>query len=247
MNDQLSKDVYLAAIEADGGAIVAAAGQGVDVAVPSCPGWDIATLAGHMGRVYRWASEIIERRSTEMVASAENEDPPTDESVVRWLEDGHVQILAALDGIEPDEPVWTWTSRQEGGFYHRRMAQETLVHRWDAENALGAVGPIDGDLAADGVTELYEFLVPTVLDGGDKPEPEGSLHLHRTDGAGEWLLRNVDGRLVVTREHAKGDVAVRASGADLLLLGWGRVDLDDVDAEIFGDPALAEAWLGISR
>ena len=68
--------------------------------------------------------------------------------------------------------------------------------------------------------------------------PSGSLHLHRTDGDGEWLVVNDGGSLVVTREHAKGDAAVRGAGADLLLWIWGRGG----DVEIFGDEAVAAAW-----
>ncbi|HQR30574.1 MAG TPA: DsbA family protein, partial [Anaeromyxobacteraceae bacterium] len=46
---------------------------------------------------------------------------------------------------------------------------------------------------------------------GERPLPSGSLHLHRTDGPGEWLVRAVDGEVVSTQEHAKGDAAVRGS------------------------------------
>ena len=70
------------------------------------------------------------------------------------------------------------------------------------------------------------------------PSPTGSLHLHRTDGEGEWLAKNEGGALVVTREHAKGDAAVRGSGSDLLLWIWGRGG----EVEIFGDEAVAAAW-----
>ena len=43
--------------------------------------------------------------------------------------------------------------------------------------------------------------------------------------------------LVVTREHAKGDVAARGTASDLLLLVWGRITPDAVD--VFGDAGAA--------
>jgi hypothetical protein len=41
--------------------------------------------------------------------------------------------------------------------------------------------------------------------------------------------------LVVTREHAKGDVAARGSASDLLRFLWGRAGADRL--EVFGDDA----------
>ncbi len=45
---------------------------------------------------------------------------------------------------------------------------------------------------------------------------------------------------IVTREHAKGDVAARGPASDLLLLLYGRLDLDAV--EVLGDAAVLETW-----
>ena len=73
--------------------------------------------------------------------------------------------------------------------------------------------------------------------------PEGSLHLHRTDGDGEWMVRTVDGVLQVTREHGKGDVAVRGTASDLNLFMWNRLR---PGLEYFGDTAVVEAWAAIA-
>jgi len=247
MSAPLSKDSYLAAVQANGELMVAAARKGLDVAVPSCPGWDVADLTGHVARVYLSVAEHIERRTMEMVPREEIPEAPTGAAVIGFFEESHERVLAALADIDRAEPVWSWSSNQTGGFYHRRMAQETLVHRWDAENAHGATSPIDGDLAADGVSELYEVLAPRAISIDDKTPPDGSLHLHRTDGEGEWLLKLMGNEVGMTHEHAKGDAAIRAAGADLLLLVWGRVDLDGTEAEVFGDRGVADAWLDLSR
>ena len=67
-----------------------------------------------------------------------------------------------------------------------------------------------------------------------------SIHLHATDGEGEWLVRLGGDGLVVTREHAKGDVAMRAPASDLLLFLYGRAGA--ADAEVFGDATILERW-----
>jgi hypothetical protein len=45
----------------------------------------------------------------------------------------------------------------------------------------------------------------------------------------------------VTREHAKGDAALRGPAADLLLALWHRLPLDDLD--VVGDRAVAERFV----
>jgi hypothetical protein len=113
------------------------------------------------------------------------------------------------------------------------------VHRWDAENAAGDAPPIDAELAVDGIDEFFEHFCDT--GAADAEAVGGTVHLHCTDADGEWLVTEpvVGGKLAVTREHAKGDAAVRGSASDLLLLLWRRVELDDGAFELFGDADVA--------
>ncbi|HQV57449.1 MAG TPA: hypothetical protein PKV27_05525 [Ilumatobacteraceae bacterium] len=74
----------------------------------------------------------------------------------------------------------------------------------------------------------------------------GSVHLHCTDdglapGRGEWLIRGADDAVTLTREHAKGDAAMRGSAAGLLGVLDGQAGLDTID--VIGDPAAVEALL----
>jgi predicted lipid carrier protein YhbT len=72
--------------------------------------------------------------------------------------------------------------------------------------------------------------------------PSGSLHLHRSDGDGEWMVTFSATGVDVAREHAKGDVAVRAPASELLLLLWNRRRPDDLGGEVFGDVAVVARW-----
>ena len=73
--------------------------------------------------------------------------------------------------------------------------------------------------------------------------PSSTLHLHRTDGDGEWLLSSAGDQLVVGHEHAKGDAAARGTASDLNLLVWGR---RQPTLEVFGDEAVLDAWLALA-
>lgn len=68
-----------------------------------------------------------------------------------WFLDGAAELLAALAQADPAESCWSFTTDRTKGFWVRRQSLETVVHRWDAEDAVGEPGPIDALLAA---TEL---------------------------------------------------------------------------------------------
>ena len=98
----------------------------------------------------------------------------------------------------------------------------------------------DGDVACDGIDEYIDGALQHSMNPNKEfLYPDGSIHLHRTDGEGEWLIKPSGNKIIVTREHAKGDVAVRGSALALLLYLWGR---DPQGLEIFGEPELAQAW-----
>ena len=128
---------------------------------------------------------------------------------------------------------------QRAGFWPRRMAQETTVHRVDAEQAVGwPVRAIEPAFAVDGIDELFSVFVPA-LRAGRSPGDGRTVHLHATDVEGEWLIRFEDSDVVVEPGHAKGDAAVRGPAAELLLWLWGRLPLDGL--EVFGARSAAEA------
>ena len=123
------------------------------------------------------------------------------------------------------------------------MAHETAVHRWDAQAALGRPDPIDAELAADGIAEVVEVLLPLSVPPPSGDPALGTLHLYCTDTTGEWLLSVQDGRLDVTPGHAKGDAALRGGASELFLACWGR--RSDDGPEVLGDGTVAQAWLAL--
>lgn len=236
----MNHDEYVAAIRADGAALAGAATKaGIDTQVPSCPLWSVADLLGHVGRLHRWVAQITIDSATERGAHWSEAEPPAAEERIAWFADG-VSILAdALAAAGPDVNLWSWTPDETSGFWARRQANETAMHRFDAQLAAGTTEPIGHALAVDGIDELFELIPFWPL--GDRVRGAGeTLHFHCTDGAGEWLVQLGADELIVTREHAKGDVAARGTASDLLLFLYGRVGVDRL--EVFGDGSLLTRW-----
>jgi uncharacterized protein (TIGR03083 family) len=232
---------YLAAIEEESAAFhAAAASAGLAAPVPSCPEWAVRDLVFHLGSVQWFWGEIAGRR---LLSPNDVEDPagPPDDELIEWGQRQTSHLQSALAATDPTTRVWTWAPRQDVAFIDRRMAHEAAVHRWDAQLAAGRTWPIDAERASDGVDE---FLTVMLVDPRFSSRTiGGSAHLHATDTPGEWLVREeVEGNLVVTAEHAKGDAALRGPASDLLLVLWGRLPLDHL--EVIGDRVVAERLLG---
>jgi uncharacterized protein (TIGR03083 family) len=234
----MQPDAYLAAIRDNAQLLVAAAERaGLDAPVPTCPDWDIADLLGHIGRVHRWAASNTMRPPDAEFARPDVEIPdPSDR--VAWVRAGASELVAALDR-PADDPAWTWMPPHTVGFWQRRQAHETAMHRVDAQSATGAAEPIEAALAADGIDEWLEIVGNTPW----RQPPTGageSLHFHCTDVDGEWLVRRTSDGVEVERVHAKGDVAARGTASDLLCWLQGRGGVDRL--EVFGDVALLDQW-----
>jgi uncharacterized protein (TIGR03083 family) len=227
---------YLQALRDEGTALVAAARLGLDPPVPACPGWAVADLVLHTGMVHRHKLEIVRGRLAEPPDPWPPPAPPRGE-LLGWYEQGLEELLTVLEVADPETRVWTfYRPDQTAGFWRRRMAQETAVHRVDAESAHGGPRPVPAALAADGVSELLEvFLAPNA-----EGEPVGgrgeSLHLHATDTEGEWRLRLLPAGVEVGRGHARADATASGGASDLLLFLWGRAPADPLERS--GDPAL---------
>jgi uncharacterized protein (TIGR03083 family) len=229
---------YLEAVGAQSDRLVHAAEQaGLDAPVPSCPEWDVADLLGHVGRVYGWARACVE--ATQFVSPTELGAPPPPAERAAWVRDQAARVVDTLDR-PADDPTWTWAPSGQVGFWQRRQAHETVVHRVDAELAAGSPTPVPDRLAADGIDEFLELLphrfgVPPITGHGE------TVHLHCTDRDGEWLARLTDHGLEVERTHAKGDVAARGDASDLFLVVMRRVAPDQV--EVLGDRAVLDRFL----
>lgn len=234
-------------VEREGIALADAAGQDLAAPVPTAPGWDTAKLLSHVGLVHARAAVVL-RTGTMERPTVENgmlPEPP-ERGLTDWYRANLAELVTALAAVDdPDRPVYSFApGHRRAGFWPRRMAHETTVHRVDAEQAVGLpVGPIDPALAVDGIDELFSVFVP-LAGAGRSPGDGRTVHLHASDADGEWLIRFDPGAVAVEVGHAKGDAAVRGPGSDLLLWLWGRLPLDRL--EVFGDHGAALALRAVT-
>jgi uncharacterized protein (TIGR03083 family) len=232
---------HLAALRTEAEALVAAAeGAALDAPVPPCPGWTVADLLAHVGRIHRWAAANLGRRPEDgpLPRDAVEPHPEDPTELAAWARAGAAQLVAALAAADPAAPSWTFGPPPTVAFWFRRQAHETVLHRLDAELAAGAPTPIPAALAADG---LDEFLgIAATSDRLAAAGLAGTIHLHCTDVAGEWLLRLGPDGVELERVHAKGDVAARGTASDLLGRLRGRTGPEGL--EVFGDEALLERF-----
>ena len=228
----------LAAIEREGRTLLAAVDRNPTARVEYCPDWDATGLVDHMAGVWGFMAAQIDAASPDKPTRA---DPEDTSSAAERLD----RLVALLASVDPVTPCWNWcpADGRNVGWITRRLAHENAIHRWDAEHAVGDPEPIDAELAQDGVDEILDVAWRFHMKGPVTGFPSTTLHLHRTDGEGEWLLSAVDDQMVVRREHAKGDAAARGTASDLALLVWGR---RQPTLEVFGDEAVLDAWLALT-
>lgn len=229
-------------MEREGATLADAAGADLAAPVPATPGWDTTELLRHVATVHSRACVVLRTGTMERPTRENGMLPePPDGDALDWFRDTLATLVAELRAVDdPQRPVYSFSpSHRRAGFWPRRMAHETTVHRVDAEQAVGRpLGPIDPAVAVDGIDEVFSVYVPAAA-GARSPGDGRTVHLHATDAEGEWLIRFDPGDVAIETGHAKGDAAVRGPAGELLLWLWGRLPLDGL--EVFGDPAAARA------
>jgi uncharacterized protein (TIGR03083 family) len=239
------KDFFVDAVRHEGATFLAVAREAdLTAPVPPCPKWTVWDLVRHLGVVYDWQrTHFVRGETTE--PTHERTTAPEGDAVYDWFAAQHADLVDGLVDLDPATPAWNWSLRpRTGDFWHRRMAQETAVHRWDAQSAAGLPQPVEPTLAADGVAEVLEVFLP----GGRRKGPddaEGVVRLVSTDTGDEWTVRVRGTELAVLDTDTVLDSgpgaqsAAAGTASDLLLALWGRVPFDVLQLE--GDPRLLSA------
>lgn len=210
--------------------------------VPSCPGWTAADLVAHVTEVYLHKAETMLRGEwpTPWPPDLSGEEP------LAALDRSYAELVAEFAARAPEEQALTWYEPDQSvGFWIRRMAQETVIHRVDAELAAGLpVTPAADDLALDGVDEglkvmlAYEFAhYPESFAEAVPDDPKGAA-IAVVGGERAWLVRPSPTEVAVQDETAdraveQAETVVSGSPAELLRWVWGRGG----EVSVTGDPA----------
>ena len=227
---------YLDCLSADFRRLRAVVQLDLTAAVPTCPGWSVADLTRHVGQVYL-------HKTVAMREGAEPDDWPPKEieaaDPLALLDRSYAELLAEFATRKPEDPSGGWYHPDRTvGFQIRRMAQETVIHRVDAELAAGQpVAPIPADLAIDGVDELLKiFVAYGVAEWGDffadilDGSPGHTVQVRADDAT--WQVRTGPGVVEVADGEAGGGGAHRVVDAD-----------DPAEATVSGPPAAVLRWV----
>lgn len=247
-----SKELWLAELRADGPAMraafeqAAAGADGLAAPVPPCPDWTVLDLIHHVGAVYHRVRSHVSRGVTSRPETTSPGDLPTGSAAIQWWADEYDALLDLLDALDPQLPAWNWAPQaKQAWFWHRRMAHETAIHRWDAQISIGQGEPIEAKLAADGVAEVLDTWLPSGRRKGPA-DRAGVVQLVATDADHEWFLRLrgegvalLDTATWLDHDDHHTRVLARGTASDLVLALFGRVPFDVL--EISGETSLLEA------
>ncbi len=242
-----TKDFWLAALRADGPALLAAATQaGPDTAVPTCPGWTMADLVEHVEQTLHFVRVLAPRGVTDRPERFEAPARAPWPAALEGLQREITSTIATLDAVDPELPAWNWAPQaKKAGFWPRRMAHEVSVHRWDAQTAIGRAESIETKLAADGVNEVLDSWLPAGRRTGPT-DLHGVVHLVATDASYEWFVRLrgagvalLDTGTILDTDDHHARAGATGTASDLLLALWGRLDMGLL--AVNGDPKLLSA------
>ncbi|MEU8773721.1 maleylpyruvate isomerase family mycothiol-dependent enzyme [Streptomyces sp. NPDC048606] len=236
--------------------------------VPSCPGWSVSDLIGHLGGVQRFLTHVLRERLAEPPADptdpslydlpVDPADPlamadwpvpgrtpttaPVPAPLLDWSADAARNLADTLEGLGPHVPVWSWSPERTSGFWLRMQTIEQAVHRWDAEAVTAPPAPFDPDLAADAVAQTFEVMAPARRGWTQAPPGTGERYrFRRTDGPHLWTVE-FRGDEVRSTPADDGPVPLELAGtaSDLMLFLWQRRPADRL--RLTGDPTLADHW-----
>lgn len=203
-----------------------------DRAVPACPGMTVGDLLVHVGSIHR----MVTRWITSGARPAEWTCSPGDEDPVDWYRIGAASLIAVLDPARAGAPAATWCPWDRTlGFWLRRMAHETAVHRVDAQAAIGLAAPLEAGLAADGIDEVLRLWLGCHLPPA--AHTSGRAVSLRVPGR-TWTVALHSG-IVDYCPHADPAAVVSGSPSAVDLWLWGRVGEEHLSVE--GDVALARS------
>ncbi|GGM46794.1 hypothetical protein GCM10012275_17330 [Longimycelium tulufanense] len=211
-----------------------------DAPVPPCPGWTFAQLTVHVGRFLQLVTTQMRSGILEPVKPAPLTPVP---NPLGFLDEQLSVTRDVLAGTPANRPVWTFSpaAPRLAWFWHRRVAHEMNLRRWDAQSALRAVTPTPRDLAVDGIDEALGTLLAAKQTPDSPLAVTGTTVVTCDDGGEGWWVRFTPGEVPEVRPLKPGstvsaDARVSGRAIGIYLALWRRTELAGE-----GDSALLSA------
>ena len=216
--------------------------------VATCPGWRVVDVAEHLGRVHRWACELVRLRSPVRIAPARF-DLANGEVTPEWIREGGTQLVEVLRASDPDQPMWAWGVDQHVRYWSRRQLHETLVHRMDVQLAAGRDVAASTDVALDAIDEFVTNLSAAAVFSPGVRQLRGDgqrLELRESETGERWTITLHGEGFDISRTTVETDAVIVGPALELLLTLYRRVPLGASSVHVKGDEALASFWLAHS-
>ena len=234
-------------IESEGARVLAAYRSNPDGRVPWSDRWTVRSVARHVAGSHHAVALILEDRPSadfEQAAAMpriETNDPAFPE----WFAANTERLLAQCRTVPPAAVCWAPHPLLAGtaAYWMRRIAYDTLVHRWDAEAGAGIAGAaMEPEIAADAVDELLDVGLRVTRAVADAPAGP-AIRLACVDTHHAWHLDLSEvGRLTIHAEPIDVVVTLSGTAEDLLLWLWGRIEIEGASIEVDGDRSVLARW-----
>lgn len=222
---------------------------GLDLEIPSCPGWNMRDLVRHLIEIHLWAAAHIaqphDKPWVDDLAELAEFWPdlavfwPEDDDLVKWYLDTNANLVDALESAPPDVDAFTFLPAPSPlAMWARRQAHETAVHRFDAENGAGIASRFDPVFASDGIDELLMAFSPR---RDEFPvESARTMVVHATDTDDRWHVTMAPDGITTVSGNGPADVTLSGDASDLYLALWNRNE--DSGITVTGDAELLDLW-----
>lgn len=238
---------HVRVIESEGARVLAAYRSNPAGRVPWSDRWTVRSVARHVAGSHHAVATILADRPTadfEQAAAMpriEADDPAFPE----WFATNTERLLSQCRTVPPTAACWSPHPLLAGtaAYWTRRIAYDTLVHRWDAEAGAGLSGEaMDPEVAADAVDELLDVGLRATRAVTHAPAGP-AIRLVCTDARQQWDLDLCEaGRLTIHAEPMDVAVTLRGTAEALLLWLWGRVEIEAASIEVDGDRSVLARW-----
>jgi len=214
---------YLTCLRADYQRLASVSEAALESTVPTCPDWTVNDLVDHVAHVYLHKVECMRHNAPPKPWPAPGLDqgPRLD-----LLHRAYDELSAEFATRAADSPTFAWYEPdQTVGFWMRRMAHETVIHRIDAELAAGVPSqPVPDELALDGIDEVLELFLAWrstkwAEDFEAVLEPKQAGAVAVTAGGRRWLVTWLPSG-VVTAAPGGGAPDAEISGSPEAVLRW---------------------------